>query len=54
MNRNEGVYYDLFSTPLNMDTGFFFLAELREIVLVVCGTVVAVLAVIGLFVLYAR
>lgn len=33
---------------------FFFLAELREIVLVVCGTVVAVLAVIGLFVLYAR
>lgn len=53
MNRNEGVYYDSFSTPHNMDTGFF-LAELREIVLVVCGTVVAVLAVIGLFVLYAR
>lgn len=32
----------------------FFLAELREILLVVCGTVVAVLVVIGLFVLYTR
>lgn len=42
------------SVHLTTWTLVFFLAELREIVLVVCGTVVAVLAVIGLFVLYTR
>lgn len=49
---NEGLYYKSFSTSQNMD--IIFLVELREILLAVCGTIVALLAVVGLFLLYTR